>query len=168
MEASRQWRGWGFGWLSEDDFVNHFAADVDPVKAKVMHAVQQPLATSIFGDVMGVPAPDGLTVAQASKLAGDLLAVGLVIPADLPDEGGGAFADMRAPCPELIVGCGGRRGLGVEDVLRILLKQRIDGVAGANIAGFEGNPARLLLPEDSIVVDAGEYVAWSHAMNCPA
>ncbi len=32
------------------------AADVDPVKAKVMYAVQQPLATSAFGDVMGVPA----------------------------------------------------------------------------------------------------------------
>jgi len=46
----------GFGWLSEDDFVNHFAGDVDPVKAKVMYAVQQPLATSAFGDVMGVPA----------------------------------------------------------------------------------------------------------------
>jgi pimeloyl-ACP methyl ester carboxylesterase len=46
----------GFGWLSEDDFVNHFAADIDPVRAKVMHAVQQPLATSAFGDVMGVPA----------------------------------------------------------------------------------------------------------------
>jgi pimeloyl-ACP methyl ester carboxylesterase len=46
----------GFGWLSEDDFVNHFAADVDPVKAKVMYAVQQPLAASAFGDVMGVPA----------------------------------------------------------------------------------------------------------------
>jgi pimeloyl-ACP methyl ester carboxylesterase len=46
----------GFGWLSEDDFVNHFAADVDPVKAKVMYAVQQPLATSAFGDPMGVPA----------------------------------------------------------------------------------------------------------------
>jgi uncharacterized protein (DUF427 family) len=46
----------GFGWLSEDDFVGHFAADVDPVKAKVMHAVQQPLATSAFGDVMGIPA----------------------------------------------------------------------------------------------------------------
>ena len=46
----------GFGWLSEDDFVSHFAADVDPVKAKVMYAVQQPLATSAFGDVMGVPA----------------------------------------------------------------------------------------------------------------
>jgi pimeloyl-ACP methyl ester carboxylesterase len=46
----------GFTWLSEDDFVNHFAADVDPVKAKVMYAVQQPLAASAFGDVMGVPA----------------------------------------------------------------------------------------------------------------
>jgi pimeloyl-ACP methyl ester carboxylesterase len=46
----------GFGWLSEDDFVHHFAADVDPAKAKVMYAVQQPLATSAFGDVMGVPA----------------------------------------------------------------------------------------------------------------
>jgi pimeloyl-ACP methyl ester carboxylesterase len=46
----------GFGWLSEDDFIHHFAADVDPVKAKVMYAVQQPLAASAFGDVMGVPA----------------------------------------------------------------------------------------------------------------
>src|SRR3984893_18657513 len=32
----------GFVWLSEDDFVNHFAADVDPVKARVLYAVQQP------------------------------------------------------------------------------------------------------------------------------
>jgi pimeloyl-ACP methyl ester carboxylesterase len=46
----------GFSWLSEDDFVNHFAADVDPVRARVMCAVQQALATSAFGDVMGVPA----------------------------------------------------------------------------------------------------------------
>jgi pimeloyl-ACP methyl ester carboxylesterase len=46
----------GFGWLSEDDFVNHFAADVDPVKAKVMYSVQQALAGSGFGDVMGDPA----------------------------------------------------------------------------------------------------------------
>jgi pimeloyl-ACP methyl ester carboxylesterase len=46
----------GFGWLPEDDFVKHFAADVDPVRAKVMHAVQQPLAGSTFADVMGVPA----------------------------------------------------------------------------------------------------------------
>jgi pimeloyl-ACP methyl ester carboxylesterase len=46
----------GFAWLSEDDFVHHFAADVDPVKARVMYAVQQALAGSAFGDVMGVPA----------------------------------------------------------------------------------------------------------------
>jgi pimeloyl-ACP methyl ester carboxylesterase len=46
----------GFGWLSEDDFVHHFAADVDPVQARVMYAVQQPLASSAFTDVMGVPA----------------------------------------------------------------------------------------------------------------
>jgi pimeloyl-ACP methyl ester carboxylesterase len=46
----------GFTWLSEDDFVNHFAADVDPVKAKVMYAVQQALAASAFGTEMGIPA----------------------------------------------------------------------------------------------------------------
>ena len=45
-----------FAWLPEDDFVNHFAADVDPVKAKVMFAVQQPLPWSALGEVMGVPA----------------------------------------------------------------------------------------------------------------
>src|SRR5882762_2271490 len=38
----------GFVWLPEKDFVNHFAADVDPVKAKVMFAVQQCLAMSTF------------------------------------------------------------------------------------------------------------------------
>ena len=46
----------GFAWLPEDDFVNHFAADVDPAKARVMYAVQQPLAASTLQDVMGVPA----------------------------------------------------------------------------------------------------------------
>jgi pimeloyl-ACP methyl ester carboxylesterase len=46
----------GFGWLPEDDFVGHFAADVDPVKARVMYAVQQPIAMSAFDDVMGEPA----------------------------------------------------------------------------------------------------------------
>ena len=46
----------GFVWLSEDDFVNHFAADVAPARARVMYAVQQPLAGNTFGDVMGVPA----------------------------------------------------------------------------------------------------------------
>ena len=46
----------GFGWLSEDDYVRHFAGDVDPLKAKVMHAVQQPIAMAIFDEVMGEPA----------------------------------------------------------------------------------------------------------------
>jgi pimeloyl-ACP methyl ester carboxylesterase len=45
-----------FAWIPEDDFVNHFAADVDPVKARVMYAVQQPLHWSTLEDVMGVPA----------------------------------------------------------------------------------------------------------------
>jgi pimeloyl-ACP methyl ester carboxylesterase len=46
----------GFAWLPEEDFVAHFASDVDPVKARVMHAVQQGLSMSTFEDVMGVPA----------------------------------------------------------------------------------------------------------------
>src|SRR5712671_5889195 len=46
----------GFAWLPEDDFVNHFAADVPPAKAKVMFAVQQPLSVGALQEVMGVPA----------------------------------------------------------------------------------------------------------------
>ena len=46
----------GFAWLPEDDFVNHFAADVDPDRARVMHAVQQPLAWSALDEVLGAPA----------------------------------------------------------------------------------------------------------------
>src|SRR4030088_2863913 len=45
----------GFSWLSEDDFVHHFAADVDPVKARVMYAVQQALGGSLLEDVMRTP-----------------------------------------------------------------------------------------------------------------
>jgi pimeloyl-ACP methyl ester carboxylesterase len=46
----------GLAWLPEEDFVEYFAGDVDPVKAKAMYAVQQPLAASTLGDVMGTPA----------------------------------------------------------------------------------------------------------------
>jgi pimeloyl-ACP methyl ester carboxylesterase len=46
----------GFARIPEDDFVNHFAADVDPVTARVMFAVQQPLHWSSLEEVMGVPA----------------------------------------------------------------------------------------------------------------
>ena len=42
--------------MPEDDFVHHFAGDIDPVQARVMYAVQPPLAASTFEDVMGVPA----------------------------------------------------------------------------------------------------------------
>ena len=49
----------GFAWLPEDDFVEHFAVGVDPAKARVLHAAQQPIAASAFEDVMGVPAWKG-------------------------------------------------------------------------------------------------------------
>src|SRR6202012_5559106 len=46
----------GFGGLPEDHFVGHFAADVDPDQARILHAVQQPIAMSTFEYTMGVPA----------------------------------------------------------------------------------------------------------------
>ncbi len=58
----------GFVWLTQDDFVNHFASGVDPVQAKALFAVQQPLAASAFENVMTVPAwkslPSWYLVAQ--------------------------------------------------------------------------------------------------------
>jgi pimeloyl-ACP methyl ester carboxylesterase len=46
----------GFAWLSQDDFVKHFASDVDPLQANVMYAVQQPIALKTFDEKMGTPA----------------------------------------------------------------------------------------------------------------
>jgi pimeloyl-ACP methyl ester carboxylesterase len=46
----------GNAWIPEDDFIGHFAADVDAAKARVMYAVQQPLSAGTLGDVMGAPA----------------------------------------------------------------------------------------------------------------
>jgi pimeloyl-ACP methyl ester carboxylesterase len=58
----------GYAWLPQDDFVKHFASDVAPDDASVMYAVQQPLAASTLGDVMGEPAwkhaPTWYVVAQ--------------------------------------------------------------------------------------------------------
>src|SRR6266849_3874159 len=45
-----------FAWLPEEDFVTHFASDVERSRAKVMCAVQQGLSMSTFEDVIGVPA----------------------------------------------------------------------------------------------------------------
>jgi pimeloyl-ACP methyl ester carboxylesterase len=46
----------GFAWLPENDFLQYFAADVAPVRARVLHATQQALSASTLQDVMGVPA----------------------------------------------------------------------------------------------------------------
>jgi pimeloyl-ACP methyl ester carboxylesterase len=46
----------GYAWLGQDDFVNLFAQDVDPVQANVMYAVQQPAPVALFDDILGVPA----------------------------------------------------------------------------------------------------------------
>jgi pimeloyl-ACP methyl ester carboxylesterase len=58
----------GFAWLPQDDFVKHFAPDVEPDEANVMFAVQQPLATSALADVVSRPAwkslPSWYLVAQ--------------------------------------------------------------------------------------------------------
>jgi pimeloyl-ACP methyl ester carboxylesterase len=58
----------GYGWLPADDFVGHFATDVDPVRARVMHAVQQPIALAALGEEIGTPAwrshPSWYLVAQ--------------------------------------------------------------------------------------------------------
>ena len=45
----------GFAWLPEQDFVGHFAADLDPTDARVFYAVQQPISMSTFEYTMGVP-----------------------------------------------------------------------------------------------------------------
>jgi pimeloyl-ACP methyl ester carboxylesterase len=82
----------GFGWLSEEDFVSHFAGDVDPTRARVLYAVQQALASSAFTDVMGVPAwkslPSWYLVAQNDE----------AIPADAERQ---FAARMRATTVEI-------------------------------------------------------------------
>ena len=81
----------GFAWLAEDDFLKHFAADVEPTRARVMYAVQQPLTLSVFNDVMGPPAwkshPTWFLVAEHDE----------VIPPDAQRQ----FAGMGATTTEL-------------------------------------------------------------------
>jgi pimeloyl-ACP methyl ester carboxylesterase len=61
----------GFAWLPEDDFVGHFAADIDPVKARAMYAAQQPIHSSTLTDAMTTPAwktlPSWFLVATADE-----------------------------------------------------------------------------------------------------
>jgi pimeloyl-ACP methyl ester carboxylesterase len=62
----------GFAWLPHDDFLAHFAPDVDPIEANVMYAVQQPLSATALDDVMGTPAwknvPTWYAVAQNDEV----------------------------------------------------------------------------------------------------
>ena len=62
----------GLAWLPEDAFLQHFAPDVDPVEARVMCAVQQPLSFSTLDDVMGPPVwktvPTWFAVAQHDEV----------------------------------------------------------------------------------------------------
>jgi pimeloyl-ACP methyl ester carboxylesterase len=70
--ASFQIDDQGFAWLPEDAVVKHFAPDIDPVEARVIYAVQQPLAASTLNDVMGPPAwrtlPTWFAVAQHDEV----------------------------------------------------------------------------------------------------
>jgi pimeloyl-ACP methyl ester carboxylesterase len=50
----------GFGWLPEDDFVGHFAGDLDPAQARALYAVQQPISLSTFEYTMGEPGWKGV------------------------------------------------------------------------------------------------------------
>src|SRR2546428_12306866 len=45
-----------FAWLPEEDFVTHFASDVEGIRAQVLYAVQQGLSLCTFDDVVVVPA----------------------------------------------------------------------------------------------------------------
>ncbi len=71
MEAILDIDEQGFAWMPEDDFVHYFAADVDPEKARIMHAVQQPLHASALEEVMGPPAwkslPSWFLVAEGDQ-----------------------------------------------------------------------------------------------------
>ena len=46
----------GFLWIDRDGFAKAFAADVDPVEASVMAAVQRPLSANSFTGKSGPPA----------------------------------------------------------------------------------------------------------------
>jgi pimeloyl-ACP methyl ester carboxylesterase len=40
----------GYLWLDQDGFVDYFAPDVDPAQARILAAVQKPIAASAFQD----------------------------------------------------------------------------------------------------------------------
>jgi pimeloyl-ACP methyl ester carboxylesterase len=46
----------GFAWITQENYRDYFAADVDAVQANVMYATQHPFSTRIFGETIEVPA----------------------------------------------------------------------------------------------------------------
>lgn len=47
----------GFSWITQENFRDYFAADVDPVQANIMYATQNPFSTNVFGAALqGEPA----------------------------------------------------------------------------------------------------------------
>lgn len=47
----------GFSWITQENFRDYFAADVDPVQANIMYATQNPFSTNVFGAALqGDPA----------------------------------------------------------------------------------------------------------------
>jgi pimeloyl-ACP methyl ester carboxylesterase len=81
--ASLQVDEQGFAWLPEDAFLQHFAPDVDPIEARVMCAVQQPLAFSTLNDD-GDAGVEGLADVVRRRRARSKAALGRGSIASLP------------------------------------------------------------------------------------
>ena len=45
----------GFAWITQQNFLDYFAQDVNPPQANIMYAVQQAFHTSVFAQTMGTP-----------------------------------------------------------------------------------------------------------------
>lgn len=62
----------GFAWITQANYLNYFAQDVNPVQANIMYATQQPFAASVFAETMGTPAwrtlPSWYLVATADQM----------------------------------------------------------------------------------------------------
>jgi pimeloyl-ACP methyl ester carboxylesterase len=62
----------GFLWIDQEGFQEAFAADVDRVQARVMAAVQKPIAARIFGERVTNPAwkskPSSYLVSEADRM----------------------------------------------------------------------------------------------------
>jgi pimeloyl-ACP methyl ester carboxylesterase len=62
----------GFIWFDRDGFMQYLAPDVKPTQARVLAAVQKPIASSILGEIFGEPAwqslPSSYLVAENDQI----------------------------------------------------------------------------------------------------